>query len=139
MWRESIRKTASDEFAAFLESEPYIRLRQRESHFGTPPCLLDIIELWVASGNATHVCPTYETFLLTVLDIVDRWQREMRKTVLGASLWCTGPHDESIEILFLNSCDGIQVEDSWSHPVLNQQNYEFQQAYVRAHPDRIAL
>lgn len=34
-------------------------------------CILDIIYVWLARGNATEVCPNFETYLKAVLAIVE--------------------------------------------------------------------
>ena len=40
-----------------------------------PPSLMDVIAGWVLYGNATHVCGSYETFLLSIITITDYWAR----------------------------------------------------------------
>lgn len=39
-----------------------------------PPSLLDLVELWVSEGDATHVCESYDVFLLVVIAITAQWQ-----------------------------------------------------------------
>ena len=37
------------------------------------PSLMDLIAGWVWFGDATHVCGSYENFLLAVISITDHW------------------------------------------------------------------
>jgi hypothetical protein len=138
MWQSEIATPfyLAGSFDTFVESEKYYELAQVAStdlpqSDNSPGCLLDIIEMWVVHGNATQVCPTFEVFLLVVIEIVDSWQhndaskrlwpdRDGLKSQPVQRLSQPDPEDES----------GRTSLSATDHPVLRRENFLLQQAVL---------
>ncbi|ACV78452.1 hypothetical protein Namu_2073 [Nakamurella multipartita DSM 44233] len=122
-------------FEDFLASETYIEYRFSQSE--PTPCLLDLIDVWLVLGNATEVCASFESFLLTVIQITDWWDHQMmpfsRKSVRTTLLWPDTPE------LGADDFPGATIPFgpyAWSegehdvkqlavkHPVLNRERWE---------------
>jgi hypothetical protein len=129
MWRFLIQtpKEASLHFGDFLE------INDADEHptdplDGIPSCVLDLVELWVVRGNALEICPTYESFLLTVIEIIAEWHHNPDDV-----RWLL---EDGEELSFDKLATPGDTADSagWGsftptdHPVLRKANFVLQQA-----------
>lgn len=78
------------EFAEFLASDTYLHSLLFEDlpwewHPGEPSSVFDAIAAWLYFGNAAEVCPTFEDFLITIIEIINAWS-DNRTTVEGMPL-----------------------------------------------------
>lgn len=100
------------------------------------PCLLDLIDVWVVLGDATKVCTSFESFLVTIIQIADWWDNGLatdRRAVLFTLLWpdtlgLDGEQDPGPEIAF-GPYRASQGDDDFNalainHPVLNRTRWE---------------
>lgn len=148
--------TSSSRFERFLRSDTFLEYRfgpkvgggwrtdtiadtsTREKKDGrVPPCLLDLIDVWVVLGDATEVCTTFESFLLTIIQIADWWdngntgatQRSVEFTLLWPdTLGLDGQDDPGPEIAFgpYRMSEGEDDHNALAvnHPVLNRGRWE---------------
>lgn len=63
------------DYMAGQDEKQALREFRRNWDSETPPSLMDVIGGWVLYGNATHVCGSYENFLLAVIVLTDYWTR----------------------------------------------------------------
>lgn len=127
--------SASWAFGAWLESDQYLSLVEDYRQKGKEPdCLLDIITLWVMHTDALLNFPTYSTFLLTVLEIVNQWQRDTQ--VFVTFLWPLPP-GAAEDGLSITSLAGEYkpergyLRDVMSHAVMREENFLLRQATLR--------
>ena len=94
-------------------------------------CLLDEIYVWLVEGPAVKICPTYESFLLAVIGIIDHRTRNQRDGVDHGELtvsadshvkiFCWGSQqDES------DSSKAIEGGEGLAHPALMRETYDYQ-------------
>lgn len=127
--------SASWAFGAWLDSDQYLSLVEDYRREGKEPdCLLDIITLWVMHTDALLNFPTYATFLLTILEIVNQWQRSPQYFM--TFLWPL-PAEADEDGLHINSLAGEDDPDSaygrdvMSHPVMREENFLLRKATLR--------
>jgi hypothetical protein len=143
-------------FSDFLCSEEYFAVvrRAHESEW-SPDCLLDVIEIWVAVGDATLVCPTFELFLQGMMQIIHQWLAGNRTRLYDNPLWPIEPLGTTAEVEAnpgMQSCiqvpelsasggPGRRLEydnEPMNHPVLRKENFVLEQA-TRASQQRREL
>lgn len=95
---------------------------------GPPTCVLDLVELWVVRGNALEICPTYESFLLTVIEIIAEWHNRPDNVC-----WLL-ENGEELSFEELSSPGDSPDSQGWGtftptdHAVLRKENFDLQQA-----------
>ncbi len=146
MWRRQILNPQQNawHFAVFINTAKYRDLtspptlgKRKDT---IPNCLLDVIELWVVYGNGAIVCPTYEIFLMTVLEIINSWALTDRREAFGSGFFPNDEGDERRQMLRLlsdpgdshDSSEHLPVDYMANHTVLNRDNFLMQQAQARA-------
>jgi hypothetical protein len=75
------------DFSSFLMDEIYWRDRGYYDFGPDGPCLLDVIALWVASGDATRVCGTFENYVVGVIAIINDWLEHDRTAIAAVPVW----------------------------------------------------
>jgi hypothetical protein len=85
-------ETGVDEFSLFLESVTYSS--QLEPSYG-PVSLVGALHLWLYRGNGLTICPTYESFMVTLVRIIDDWLKHDRVKVSNSEIW---PFDENVQV-----------------------------------------
>jgi hypothetical protein len=136
MWQSQIETPArllASAFADFLESDEYLALApdsaaRRSNIDHTPTCLLDIVEMWVVEGDATLLCPTFEMFLIVVIELIAKWQAD--------PTWPLWPEsaDRYVPVQHLMNPATPPSEYGWTslratdHPVFKKENFLLQQA-----------
>ena len=144
------------DFINFLETDEFTRLRHDSNTHkmlfeGGPrfdveiPGLFDIIELWLVFGNGGRLCPTFETFLLVVIDIIDGWgyvdayqprgKKADPSTIDAITLWPDAHGGilvggATIRQLSTHRQDGNHLSPL-AHPIMQRRNFEAHQARVR--------
>ncbi len=96
MWQSktSAADLAASDFGDFVSDElPRVVSTQK---YGVPRpeasvSLMDILELWLAEGNGFDSCPSFESFVVAVVLIIDDWDNSERNQIDGASLWPPTP------------------------------------------------
>lgn len=146
MWRMTRMATQVqpvEAFMGFLESDTFISQFRFGHYKSDTPCLFDIIQAWVGDGDATDVCPTFEIFLLTVIDIIGCWESDgERRAIIQQPLWPEKQLPQGDEYYCTPGIVIDEIDDSgiapsagtWLpsyHPVLRRENFELTQARRR--------
>ncbi|MDQ1204641.1 hypothetical protein [Microbacterium sp. SORGH_AS_0862] len=128
--------TASQAFGDWLASDEFLALvEDYRSRDEEPSCLLDIIALWVMNTDALLSYPNYQTFLLSILEITNQWQRDTQ-VCLGGFLWPL-PQGADEDGLWINTLAGdyepkrAYGRDVISHSVIREETFLLRQAALR--------
>lgn len=124
MWHHSLvtPQDVRDSFSDWLADAP--------PRDGEPPCLLDIVAMWVGHEDNAADLPPYDMFMAGLVLIIEAWLTlDRNSTYDGAPYW-TRPDNEPVDVprlLDLTSIDdndpGI-VEIGVAHELFNPAAYE---------------
>lgn len=135
---------ASIHFSDWLDSDEFRAIVEDYRHEGKEPdCLLDIITLWVMRTDALLFFPTFSTFLLAVLEIVNDWQRDTQ-VFSYAFLWPL-PHGSGEDGLWIKTFAGDYEpergygRDVTSHSVMREENFLLRREALRNGVDPSAM
>lgn len=60
--------------------------------------LMEVLELWLYRGDGLAHCPTHESFLVAVIEIIDNWRRNDYKSIDDSRLWWHEDNGEALPI-----------------------------------------
>ncbi|MFV9423265.1 hypothetical protein [Microbacterium sp. S1037] len=131
----------SFEFSDWLDSDEFTTIVDDYRSSGQEPtCLLDIITLWVMRTDALLRFPTFSSFLLTVLEITNEWQRDPQ-VYASSFLWPLPPGSDE-DGLIITSLAGPWEGRRYnrnvtSHDIMREENFLLRQAELRYERDSI--
>jgi len=138
MWQSSLTATHTNvagNLGVFLESDKFVEvLQQHERYTSEPPCVLDIIGLWLGYQDNILLVSSYEELLVGIIEIVDAWLESGRKSLNSIPLWpdqITG-EERVVETFARTEANdsplNADLEIGLSHSVLVRQNFDAQRA-----------
>jgi hypothetical protein len=143
--------TSAVAFADFIEPgrEPYHTWLRRTANDGQRPrALLDIVFVWLINGDAAEVCPTYDSYVLTVLDIIQLWMQGDKTTVCGFPLLPNGEGEPAtpVELLIDPDHEPFDYRATFDepyplskHPALSREGFLYrQQSLARGRSENLA-
>lgn len=154
MWQSSLITVATvkSSFEAFLETPEFDQaLRRAEKQSPHPPCLLDIVGIWLGYGDNILQVETFELLLISIIGMAEDWQSSGRTSIGGMPLWPDPETGEGREVpRFSWPIDDSVVESAPEvdlsidlslgviHSVLVRANFDAQrERALQLHRDRI--
>ncbi len=122
-------------FGRFLESAEY-RDALDENNDGEAITLFGAISLWLTNGSGLSYCPTYESFLLTIISIVEAWSAGAHSLIGGGNFRTEDGTPCAVEMW--TSPKNVPIEEIYELPMLHREVFE-QIKSLKQDEDRRAL
>jgi len=109
MWRDEFYDESTSfgyedgvsEFSIFLQTTTYAKSLDSNTE---PISLLGALQLWLYYGEGLTVCPTYESFMVATILVIEDWINHDRVSIGGSPLW---PFEDSTPVALSDDGQGM--------------------------------
>ena len=127
MWHYGIHYSYTVGVTPFAEFLEFTIFNDRLHPDDPPISLMDALGLWLDVGDGFLHCPTFESFLVATIAIIDDWLKHDRVAVDNCVIW---PFGDKVAVPLTNGEYG--KSDDQVHPLLRREVYEQMRSLRRA-------